>query len=250
MDALILAGATDSGTLGEHHKVNNKAMLLINDVPMIEYIIDALNQAQHIHHIAVVGPRDELSPYIEKKVSKILDSTDSIIENIRVGIDYFNNERQIMTLTSDIPLITGDIIDRFIVQCQEYEAFFYYPYILKENILKKYPDTIRSYMVLKEGTFCGGNVAIFSPMLFEKNKALLHELYQNRKDVRKYAALLGIKFIIKYLFKSLTIREIEDRACEIVGYPVKGIMVADPEMMIDLDKMSDYEMILQILNAS
>lgn len=250
MNALILAGSTDPGQLGEHYRINNKAMLLINNIPMIEYIIDALNQAQLIHHIAVVGPHDELAPCIGKKVSKILDSTDSIIENIKIGIDYFNADQQVMALTSDIPLITGDIIDRFIVKCQEYEACFYYPFILKENILRKYPDTIRSYVSLKEGTFCGGNIVIFSPVLFEKNKTLFYELYQNRKDVRKYVSLLGIRFFIKYLFKSLMIRDIEDRACRIVGYPVKGIIVEDPEIMIDLDKVSDYEMILQRINSA
>ena len=56
-----------------------------------------------------------------------------------------------------------------------------------------------------------------------------------------------MKFIVKYLFKTLTIKEIEERATEIVGYKVKGIKVEDPEIMIDLDKLSDYELITEIL---
>jgi GTP:adenosylcobinamide-phosphate guanylyltransferase len=248
MDALILAGRKDTGTLESHNKLNNKALLLINHTPMIEYVVDALNQAKKIDNIVVVGPKSDLDLYINKKVNKIIESTDSIIENIEIGIDYLNNNHKIIVLTSDIPLITGEIIDHFIMKCQEYEASLYYPFISKDIILKKYPEAIRSYAVLKEGIFCGGNMVIFSRLLFSQNKPLLLEMYQKRKSTYKYASILGLRFIIKYLFKSLTIKEIEDRAAEIVGYPVKGIMVDDPEMMIDLDKLSDYELISQILN--
>ncbi|MFW6149084.1 MAG: NTP transferase domain-containing protein [Atribacterota bacterium] len=247
MDALLLAGRKDTGTLESHNKLNNKAFLMINQIPMIEYVVDALNQAKEIQSIVVVGPEDDLNFYVGKKVDKIIESTDSIINNIKLGIDYVNNDRKLMVLTSDIPLITGEIIDRFIEECKTFEALLYYPFIEKEIILQKYPETIRSYANLKEGTFCGGNIVIFSRSLFEKNKVLLNELYQHRKDIKKYITLLGMRFIVKYLFKSLTIKEIEKRATEIVGYKVKGIKVQDPEMMIDLDKLSDYELISQIL---
>src|SRR6056297_1731472 len=111
MDALILAGGKDTNSLENHHKLNNKALLMINHVPMIEYVVDALNQAREIEDIVVVGPQLELMPHIGKKVSKIIDSTDSIIENIKIGIDYMKNNHRIMVLTSDVPLITGKMID-------------------------------------------------------------------------------------------------------------------------------------------
>jgi len=248
MDAVILAGGKDTSSLANSYKLNNKSLLMINDIPMIEYVVDALNRAQEVQNIVVVGPKLDLTTLIEKKVNKILDSTDSIIENIKIGIDYINHDHKIILLTSDIPLITGEMIDDFIRKCREHEAFLFYPFIPKEIILKKYPETIRSYAILKEGTFCGGNMVIISRSIFDRNKLLLDEVYQKRKDIKKYINLLGMKFVVKYLFKSLTIKEIEKRAAEIVGFPVKGIMVDDPEMMIDLDKLGDYELILQTLN--
>ncbi|MDD3655196.1 MAG: NTP transferase domain-containing protein [Atribacterota bacterium] len=248
MNALILAGKKDIGKLENNNKLTNKALLMINEIPMIEYVVNALLESKLVDDIVVVGPEYDLVPFIEKKVKKILDSTDSIIENIKIGLDYFNDDDNILLLTSDIPLITGEIIDRFIKKCEQYNALFYYPIITKETILKKYPETVRSYALLNEGTFCGGNMAIFSRPLFDKNKELLNELYQNRKDVKKYVRLLGIKFLIKYLLKTLTIKEIEEKASLIAGYPVKSITIDDPEVMIDLDKLSDYELILQTIN--
>lgn len=248
MDALILAGGKDTNSLENNHKINNKALLMINNVPMIEYVVDALNQAREIQNVIVVGPKVDLMPHIEKKVSQIIDSTDSFVKNLRIGIDNINNNEKFLILTSDVPLITGKMIDDFIKECQKYDAFLYYPFIKKELILEKFPQTVRSYATLKEGTLCGGNMVIMESSLFNKNEELLDEVFRNRKDLKKYVALLGVKFIIKYLFKCLTVKEIEDRAAKIVGYPVKSIMVNYPEMMIDLDKLSDYELILQILN--
>lgn len=249
MNAIILAGGKDKSSLKEQHKLNNKSLLMIKNIPMVEYVVDALRMAKEIDKIIVVGPKDKLVPCIGEKVTEIVDSSDSIVNNIERGINYLNDDRVII-LTSDIPLITGEIIDNFIKKCQKHDAFLFYPFISKETILKKYPDTIRSYANLKEGNLCGGNLVIISSSLFNQNKELLNELYKNRKDIKKYAALLGVKFIFKYLFKCLTIKEIEERAAEIAGYPVKGIKMSEPEIVIDLDKISDYELILQILNNS
>lgn len=246
MDALILAGKKDNGALESQQNLTNKALLMLNDITMIEYVVNALNQSKEVNRIVVVGPKAELTSQIAERVSVIIDSTESIIENIQIGVNCINEEK-LMVLTSDIPLITGAIVDRFIIQCQHHDALLCYPYITKEKILEKYPKAIRSYATLKEGTFCGGNVIIFHKQIFDKNKSLLDDLYQKRKDVKKYIALLGIRFIIKYLLKTLTVKEIEDRACEIIGYTVKGIRIDDPEIMIDLDKLSDYELIRQAL---
>lgn len=248
MNALILAGKQNSSKLEINNELNNKALLLINGIPLVEYVVNALIEAKEIQDIVVVGPEYDLAPFIEKKVNKILEATESIIKNIEIGLDYFKDDYKILVLTSDIPLITGEIIDRFIKKCEQYDAFFYYPIITKEIILQKYPQTIRSYATLKEGIFCGGNMAIFARPLFEKNRDLLNELYEKRKDLKKYVGLLGLKFMVKYLLKSLSIEEIEERAAEIIGYPAKGIIIEDPEVMIDLDKLSDYELILQVIN--
>ena len=248
MNALILAGKKDSGKLEKCSKLTNKALLMLNEMPMVEYIVNALLGSKLVNDIVVVGPEYDLTPFLEKKVTRILESTDSIIENVKIGLDYLKDDGNILLLTSDIPLITGEIIDRFITKCEQYDAFFYYPIITQESIIKKYPDTIRSYFTLKEGTFCGGNMVIFNSPVFDRNKELVEELYHNRKDIKKYISILGIKFLVKFLLKTLTIQEIETKAAQIVGYPVKSITIDDPEVMIDLDKLCDYELILQAIN--
>ena len=248
MNAIILAGKKDTEKVEKNNKFANKALLLIKEIPMIEYVVNALRESDLVKDIAVVGPEYDLTPFLGKKVKKVLNSTHSIVENVQIGLNYFSDESKVLILTSDIPLITGEIVDRFIKKCEPHQDFFFYPIILKENILRKYPKALRSYVNLKEGIFCGGNMVIVRKPVFDRNKQLLNELYQNRKDVKRYISILGAKFLVKYLMKSLTIGEIEEKAAEIVGYPVKAILIEDPEVMMDLDKLSDYELITQAMD--
>src|SRR5665811_2355442 len=107
-NALILAGMKEKGPLEIAEKVDNKALIMINGRPMIEYIVDVLNNSENIDQILVVGPKKELHPYIGKKVKEILNSGNSILENMEIGLNYFNSADSLLLLTSDIPLITPE----------------------------------------------------------------------------------------------------------------------------------------------
>jgi len=244
-NALVLAGVKEKGPLEIAANVENKALIMINEKSIVEYVIDAINNSENIDKVIVVGPKDKLYPYIGKKVEKILETGSSIIENMEIGLNYFNSESNILLLTSDIPLITSQAIDEFIEKCVKREAYIGYPIITKENIIRKYPETKRTYVNMKEGTFCGGNIAFFKPEVFFQKRELIKELYENRKANWKNAKILGFKFILKFLLKTLTLDEIEKKVTKIVGCKSVAVMVSYPEIMIDLDKPSDLELIQQ-----
>jgi molybdopterin-guanine dinucleotide biosynthesis protein A len=118
LNALVLAGSKEKGPLEIAEKVDNKTLIMINNKPVIEYIIDVLNDTESIDQIVVVGPKKELSPYIGEKVKEILDSGNSILENMESGLKYFNSQDNLLILTSDIPLITPMTIEELIKKSQ------------------------------------------------------------------------------------------------------------------------------------
>lgn len=246
-NALILAGAKEKGPLEIAENVDNKALIMLDKRLMIDYIVDALNSSENIDRILVVGPKNELHPYIGKKVDEILNPGNSILENMEIGLNFFNSADNLLLLTSDIPLITSKAIDEFLEICTKRKAYIGYPIITKENILKKYPETKRTYVKMKEGIFCGGNIIFFKPEVFFQKKKLIKELFDNRKDTWKYVKILGLKFILKFLFKTLTLEEMEKRVTDILGYNSIAAMISYPEIMIDLDKPSDLKLIRKCL---
>ncbi len=246
-NALVLAGTKERGPLEIAENVDNKALIMLESRPMIDYIVDALNSSENIGRILVVGPKNELHPYIGKKVDEILNPGNSILENMEIGLNFFNSADNLLLLTSDIPLITSKAIDEFLEICTKRKAYIGYPIITKENIVKKYPETQRTSVKMKEGTFCGGNIVFFKPEVFFQNKKLIKELFDNRKATWKYVKILGLKFILKFLFKTLNIEEVEKRVTDIFGYNSIAVMISYPEIMIDLDKPSDLKLIRKCL---
>lgn len=242
-NALILAGMKKKGPLEIAENVDNKALIMINHQPMVAYIVDALNHSKNIDKILVVGPKNELHSFIGKKVEEILDPGNSMLENMEIGLNYFNSSDNLLILTSDIPLITPEAIDEFLSICTQRKASIGYPITTKERIIEKYPETERTYVKMKEGVFCGGNMVFFQPEVFFQNKQLIQDLFNNRKNNWKNARKLGLKFIIKFLFKTLTIKEAEKRVTSILGYNSIAVTVSYPEIMIDLDKLSDLKLI-------
>jgi GTP:adenosylcobinamide-phosphate guanylyltransferase len=246
-NALILAGTKKKGSLEIAENVDNKALIMIDDKPMIAYIVDALNNSENIDKIIVVGPKNELYPYIGKKVEEILNPGNSILENMERGLNFFNSDDNLLLLTSDIPLITPEAIDEFLNICTKRKLCIGYPIITKDNIIKKYPETERTYVKMKEGILCGGNIVFFKPEVFFQNKELIQGLFNNRKNNLKNAKILGLKCILKFLFKTLTIEDAEKRVTDIIGYNSGAVMVSYPEIMIDLDKLSDLKLIRNCL---
>jgi len=220
---------------------------MLDSRPMIDYIVDALNNSENIDRILVVGPKNALYPYIGKKVDEILNPGNSILGNMEIGLNFFNSADNLLLLSSDIPLITPEAIDEFLEICTKRKAYVGYPIITKENIVKKYPETKRTYVKMKEGIFCGGNIVFFKPEVFFQKKKLIKELFDNRKATWKYVKMSGLKFILKFLFKTLTFEEIEKRVTDILGYNSIAAMISYPEIMIDLDKPSDLKLIRKCL---
>ncbi len=239
VDVLILAGARNEGPLREYSPVTHEAFIEIADIPMVEYVINAVKAAHHTDRIAIVGPRSEIERSVHQKVDLIIDSGNSMIENIQSGIRELNSQGYVFLISSDIPLIKSEVIDEFIESCQEEKADIYYPIISREDNQAKFPTAKRTYVRLAEGTFTGGNMVLIKPEVLNDTLYWLEKAITWRKKPWKLSRLLGVKIIFKYLIGSLSLEEIERRVSEIIGYKGLGMITEHPEVGFDIDKPSD-----------
>ncbi|MFP4015974.1 MAG: NTP transferase domain-containing protein [Halanaerobiales bacterium] len=240
LDVIILAGARNQGPLKEISTSDHEALIKIADIPMVEYVIKAVNEAKHTRNIIVVGPRDELKESIQEKVDLFIESGESLTENIFRGITRAEKNDYILLMTSDIPLITADVIDDYIVTClKDGKADLYYPIIPKEYNLTKFPKVKRTYFHLAEGVFTGGNMVLIKPRVLEESNDILEKALSLRKKPWKLSRLLGMKFIFKFVIGQLSIGEIESKVASITGCRGHFMITNHPEIGFDVDKPSD-----------
>ena len=244
-DAIILAGKKKNGILEEKFGVSTKALIPINGKPMITYVIDAVSNTPGIRNIVIVGPEDALSPVVKSGNIKIVPDKGGILENIEEGIRHLSlkDSELVLIITSDIPLVKSEMISYFIEKALKYDVDFYYPILRKDVYEEKFPNTKRTYGTVKEGIFTGGNLFLVRAHAFMNSREILKKAISYRKKPWKLSKLLGFGFLIRFFTKKLSIPEVEHRAYELLGYKGKAIEIPYPEVGIDVDKESDYDIV-------
>jgi len=250
VDALVLAGSLNDGPLRDCSPARFEALIPIGGKAMVLYVLDALKASRHVDRIVLVGPSVELTPVAAGPGIIIADSAGGIMDNIEAGLSQMPAARRVLLATSDIPLLTGQAVDDFIAQCGGMEADMYYPVIRRDVVEKRFPNTRRTYVTFKEGTFTGGNLFLFNPAVFKRCAENGQKIIAQRKNPLGLCRLLGAGFVIKYLFHLLTILDAEEKVSQLLGIAGKVNISRYPEVGVDVDKPGDLELVKGAMTAN
>lgn len=249
IDAIILAGAQNTGKLREVSSAAAEATIPVAGRPMVWHVVDALHRSKYVGRIIVVGPDEVARVEYGLEPGRVvhLPSGSTMIENLLRAVDYVREQPHVLVVTSDIPLLTPEAVDDFIERCKPYEADIYYPVVSRDTNEKYYPGMQRTYVRLKEGTFTGGNLALVAPEALRRGRAVIEQAYLMRKKPIKLARLLGFRFILKFVFNRLGLHEIEEQAANVIGCSGRAVISPYPELGIDVDKPSDLALVEKVL---
>ena len=237
VDAVILSG----GKIKDYDTDIPKGILPVNGRPMVNIIVEAARECSDIEKIYVVAEEN-----MAKKIvgaDRIIISNGSMVENLFNALNDVDKKKKTLVISGDIPLLTSEAISDFIQICLAKNAQGYYPIVPKEVVEKKYSQTKRTYVKVREGTFTGGNLILIEPQVLLENKELIERIFSYRKSPVKLAKILGIKVIIKLIFKRLKIKEAEDLLSRLAGEKIVTVVSQYPEIGIDVDKIEDLKMV-------
>lgn len=248
--AIVLAGSSNEGSLKGYSSETSEALIKIGDKCMVEYVVEALMTATTVEKIIVVGPKERLAKVLTKSYDiQIAQGGTKIIDSLLNGLELLNSgeDEKILVVTSDIPLITGPIIDNFICRASKEEADVVYPLVAKSLNQAKFPGVKRTYVKLKEGIFTGGNLFLINPQIIKPCAKYAQELVSYRKSPLKLLNYIGLAYLFKYLTRELSLLDVQNRVGELFNIKGKAIIVNDPEIGVDIDKPSDLELVRGIL---
>lgn len=251
MHAIILAGGgVKVDAFAEHHGTANKALISINGKPMFEYIFDAITACSRIKDVVIVGPVDVFSKYVREGVSVIPDSGD-ITDNCLAGIRSLPKDgRRVVLLTSDIPLVTTEILDQYLDQIAALEGDLFYPLISQETNEARFPGMKRTYGKLREGVFTGGNIMVIDPVIAEPIAAVVKRLVEKRKNPLAMASVAGPFTLLRLATGRLSIAQAERRVSQILRCRAVVVRCQFAEIGTDVDKESDLVLAAAALGAS
>ncbi|MCD5407648.1 MAG: nucleotidyltransferase family protein [Desulfotomaculum sp.] len=248
IDALVLAGSTNDGQLRKCSKVKFEALIPVGKKTMVEYVIAALLKSNNIRRVLLVGPPVLHNIFLSSRV-EIIPFQKTLLENVRAGFRYLPTTGKVLVLTSDIPLITAEAIDDFMLSGTQSNAELFFPIVFKQIIAKKFPQAKRTYAIFKEGAFTGGNMVLVQAEVMERCLQRGARLVEWRKKPLKLCLALGSNFLGKYLTKRLTVAEAEHKVSELLGIKGRKIICNYPEIGMDVDKPEDLLLVKHVLGV-
>lgn len=244
VDAVILAGG-DGAIIDPAIEV--KGLVPVAGQPMVEWVVDALAAAETVADIAVVVPTAEhLGPWADK-VDKLVVSKASFADNLIAGVDAFRNDRHVLVATGDIPAITPAAIDDFVTRSLEAQADVSYPLVRKEDMIRQFPGSARTFIPIVGGPVTGGNMMVLSPAVVYRNRDIGQRLFETRKSPIRMAKVIGVPFIIKLLAGRLDPSDVERKMEELLGGHCVAVYTEHASIGADVDKPIDVVVAERVL---
>lgn len=156
LDAIIFASGSTSWV---KEKIGSecKALLPIFNRAMIEYVITTLQKSQLIENIYIVSNHQELARYNKEGV-QFMSGGKSFFDNFSLMRRNFPLTKKILLVSDDIPLLTVEALEDFLLQCSKSSADVLYPVVPKHILQKENNSSKRMMVKLVEGAFTGGNI--------------------------------------------------------------------------------------------
>jgi len=244
--------------------IDYKAIIKINNKPMVNYVMEALAESAYTNNIYVVGEEDQLDkvdiPKGKEKINFVEDQG-SFVDNFIEGGSKAKSKK-ILYSTSDIPLIKSKDIDGFIKGCSHRsDGHFYMSYYLKEDYEKNFSG-------VKSGRFYQlGEKSVKNGYLFmldrdfldyiNKNKVMrniIAFLYSGRKKglwpylklIPRYLSFASLSLLIKYKRRTLAIDEAEKILSGIIKHNIVAIK-SSSQAGIDIDSYEELQNIEKII---
>jgi GTP:adenosylcobinamide-phosphate guanylyltransferase len=253
MDALVTAGGIPApdeplylATQGK-----SKALMDVAGKPMAQWVLDALGGSSRVDRVVLVGLEPDCGLTCAKPMH-FLSNQGAMLANIQAGLkailDLNPGAEYVLAVSSDIPAITAPMIDWTVDTTMQTDYDLHYLIVERSVMETRFPGSRRSYVRLKEGEFCGGDMNVIRSRL-AGDQRLWERIVAARKNALKQAALVGLDVLGLVMIHQLTLDGAGRRISRTLGLKGHAIPTPYAEIAMDIDKPHQLEILRQDLAA-
>lgn len=244
-DCIVMAGGSTSAFIEK--SVSAKPLLKINGRELISFVLQKLVEFDRIRRIIVVGDPAELAFLKDFYPIEIVAEKGDIMEKLIAGISFLQPQKPVFVCSSDIPFITVQAMEDFLLKCQPETEDIYYPVVAKEIIEKCFSESKRTYIKTMDGIFSGGNIFLINSDKAVQFASLGRKFLSARKNPLKIAFLLGGNIVWRFIVGRITLNYVEEYVSRRFGFNGKIIVSPYPEIACDIDKEADIALARRLL---
>jgi GTP:adenosylcobinamide-phosphate guanylyltransferase len=236
--AVVLAGGGAEEAFEAAAGVAHRALAEVGGRPMIATVLDALRGSRAIGRVILIGGPEVAAA---GAVDALLPSAGGLVENVMQGMRACGDAGFALLVTADLPFLTTEAVDALIEAGVASGAGFCYPVIGKEENERRFPGMRRTYVRLAEGIFTGGNLFFTRPAVLLAQEERIRRAYAWRKQPWRLTFLFGPTVLWRLYRGTLTLAQLEARASQVFGVPVRALVLPYAELGADIDRPEDLE---------
>lgn len=246
MDAVVTAGGIPlpEEPLFPYTQGISKALLDVAGKPMIQWVLDAIGQASTIKNVIVVGLAEESGVTCPKPIH-FIPNQGKMLDNFREGVrksqELTPDVKFVVFASSDIPAITGEMVDWVVNTALESDDDIYYNVIQRQVMESRFPGSNRTFTHLKGMDVCGGDMNVVRASIATDESEIWEKISNARKSPLKQAALIGYDTLLLLLLRQLTMEKTIQKVAKQLNIKGRGIVCPYAEIGMDVDKPHQLE---------
>jgi len=231
-----------------------KSLTVINGKPMLWRVIHALQRAPSIGEIIVVGPAQnvldadsELASALHAAGITWVAPASSPSASAGQALKIIPDDQPVLLTTADHALLQPAMVEELLQGARNLD--FAVAMAAYQEVMDAYPNTRRTAIRLRPGAgYCGCNLFAVNT---ERGRSLI-EMWQSVESQRKnptklVIGMLGWTAVLRYLLRQLSLTDAFARLSRALHVTVGPVLLSDPSAAIDVDSVSDLELVRSIL---
>jgi hypothetical protein len=220
------------------------------------YILEAIAKSEVASQILIVGIPNELVPlpdkidpttvdFLEiegKNYEKIYQGGMRLLEIAKDKPEIFAGViKHALYIPADVPLLRDENIHRFLSNCGDMDADFYYSVIPEDITKDKAPDFDWGYMKVRDEKLSAGSLSLVNLEALKSKYDLVVFLTENRKSFIKGVLFKSPLLFLKLIFGRIKLAEVEKLMTKIFGIESRLVISEDVEIGMDIDRPQDLD---------
>jgi GTP:adenosylcobinamide-phosphate guanylyltransferase len=246
--AVVLAGSRPgSDPLAAAFGTDLKALVPIGGKPMVRWPVEALLALPRFSEVRVLAQEPErigeaLPADPRLKVEKSAATIAATLE--RMCFDP-SVRWPLFVTTADHVLLDEGMIDEF---CDLGEvADIAVGVVERDTLMKRLPESQRTWIHFRSGAYSGANMFLLSGKKVLPALELWRSVEQDRKKGWALLWAFGPLNLIAAVLRLRTIHQTLDRIGRRIGAKVEAVDLSDPLAAVDVDKLSDHDLVEALL---
>jgi len=254
MNAIITAGGIPQpeDSLYPFTQGTYKVLIPIEGKPIIQWVVDALNESDEVDHIIIVGlPND--TPLKSKQKITFIPTQNDLMLNIQAAaektVEMNPSSKDTFLVSGDIPGLTAGMVKWLAEKVKNNSPMdIHYTVVARQIMEREFPGSKRTYTKMKDREVCGGDLSVFNPRMAIDPNARWRKLIDYRKSPIKQAGVIGFDTLSLLLIGQLTLKEAERRVTKRLNIRGEVILAPYAGIAMDIDKAHQFEIMKKYLH--